>query len=163
MSISRWMDKKAVVHIHNGVLLSHQKEHIWISSNEVDETGAYYTEWSKLVSWDEPWCTSLLLTFCCPLKNNFTLNLVFRYFNCFIFICRWCSIWFFFQYVFSFIQQIFTEYLLFSKHYWHWEFRSKLNRWKFLLSWNLYSSGGDSKIIRKVFRISVVRKTKDKN
>ena len=21
--------------------------HIWISSNEVDETGAYYTEWSK--------------------------------------------------------------------------------------------------------------------
>ena len=23
------------------------KEYIWISSNEVDETGAYYTEWSK--------------------------------------------------------------------------------------------------------------------
>ena len=38
MSISRWMDKKAVVHIHNGVLLSHSKEYIWISSNEVDET-----------------------------------------------------------------------------------------------------------------------------
>ena len=47
MSISRRMDKKAVVHLHNGVLLSHYKEHIWISSNEVDETGAYYTEWSK--------------------------------------------------------------------------------------------------------------------
>ena len=45
--ISRWMDKKAVVHIHIGVLLSHSKEYIWISSNEVDETGAYYTEWSK--------------------------------------------------------------------------------------------------------------------
>ena len=28
-------------------LLSHWKEYIWISSNEVDETGAYYTEWSK--------------------------------------------------------------------------------------------------------------------
>ena len=41
------MDKKAVVHIHNGVLFSHLKEHIWISSNEVDETGAYYPEWSK--------------------------------------------------------------------------------------------------------------------
>ena len=41
------MDKKAVVYIHNGVLLSHYKEYIWISSNEVDETGAYYTEWSK--------------------------------------------------------------------------------------------------------------------
>ena len=24
-----------------------KKEHIWINSNEVDETGAYYTEWSK--------------------------------------------------------------------------------------------------------------------
>ena len=23
------------------------KEHIWISSNEVDETGAYYTKWGK--------------------------------------------------------------------------------------------------------------------
>ena len=41
------MDKKAVVHIHNGVLLSYKKEHIWVSSNEVDEPGAYYTEWSK--------------------------------------------------------------------------------------------------------------------
>ena len=40
MSISRWMDKKAVVHIHNGVLLSRQKEYIWISSDEMDETGA---------------------------------------------------------------------------------------------------------------------------
>ena len=47
MSISRRMDKKAVVHIHNGVLLCHYKEYIWISSNEVDETGAYYTKWSK--------------------------------------------------------------------------------------------------------------------
>ena len=24
-----------------------KKEYIWISSDEVDETGAYYTEWSK--------------------------------------------------------------------------------------------------------------------
>jgi len=41
------MDKKVVVHIHNAVLLSYKKEHIWVSSNGVDETGAYYTEWSK--------------------------------------------------------------------------------------------------------------------
>ena len=41
------MDKKAVVHIHNGILLIYKKEHIWISSNEVFETGAFYTEWSK--------------------------------------------------------------------------------------------------------------------
>ena len=41
------MEKKVVVHIHNGILLRYKKECIWISSNEVDETGAYYTEWSK--------------------------------------------------------------------------------------------------------------------
>ena len=40
-------DNKVVVHIHNGMLFSYWKEHIWISSNEVDETGAHYTEWSK--------------------------------------------------------------------------------------------------------------------
>ena len=32
---------KNVVHIHNGTLLSHKKEHIWISSNEVDEPRTY--------------------------------------------------------------------------------------------------------------------------
>ena len=34
------MDKEAVVHIHNRMLLSHRKECIWISSNEVNEPGA---------------------------------------------------------------------------------------------------------------------------
>ena len=24
-----------------------KKEHIWVNSNEVDDTGAYYTKWSK--------------------------------------------------------------------------------------------------------------------
>ena len=49
MSIDGRMDKKGVVHIPNGILLSYKKECIWINSNEVDETGAYYTEWSKSV------------------------------------------------------------------------------------------------------------------
>ena len=47
MSVDRWMDKEVVVHIHNWILLSYKKEHIWVSSNEVDEHRAYYTEWSK--------------------------------------------------------------------------------------------------------------------
>ena len=47
MSINRWMDKEAVVHIYNGIVFSHKKEHIWIHSNEVDELRAYYTEWRK--------------------------------------------------------------------------------------------------------------------
>ena len=41
------MDKEAAAHIYNGMLLSHKKEHIWDSSNEVDEPRAYYTEWNK--------------------------------------------------------------------------------------------------------------------
>ena len=36
-----------MVHIYNEVLLSYKKEYIWVGSNEVDETGDYYTEWSK--------------------------------------------------------------------------------------------------------------------
>ena len=44
-----WIRKHCVyvVHIHNGILLSYLKEHIWISSNEMDETGVYYAEWNK--------------------------------------------------------------------------------------------------------------------
>ena len=41
------MDKEVVVHIHNGILLSHKKEHIWVSSDEVDAPRTYYKEWSK--------------------------------------------------------------------------------------------------------------------
>ena len=36
-----------MVHIYNGILLSHKKEYIWVISNQVDELRAYYTEWSK--------------------------------------------------------------------------------------------------------------------
>ena len=49
MSISRQMDKEVVLHIYNGILLSCKKKCIWVSCNEVDETGDYYTVWSK--SW----------------------------------------------------------------------------------------------------------------
>ena len=36
-----------MVQIHNGTLFSYKKEHIWVSSNEVNETGSYYTQQSK--------------------------------------------------------------------------------------------------------------------
>ena len=29
------------------MLLNYNKEHIWVSSNEVDEPKAHYTEWSE--------------------------------------------------------------------------------------------------------------------
>ena len=38
------MNKEVVVHIHNGILISYKMEHIWVSSSEVDDPGAYYTE-----------------------------------------------------------------------------------------------------------------------
>ena len=47
MSLERWMDKEAVAHTYNGILLSYKKECTWVSSNEMDEPRAYCTEWSK--------------------------------------------------------------------------------------------------------------------
>ena len=41
------MDKETVLQMYNGILLSHKKEHIWVSCNEVNEPKACYTEWSK--------------------------------------------------------------------------------------------------------------------
>ena len=41
------MDKEDVVHIYSGLLLSHKKERIWVSSSEVDEPRTSYTEQSK--------------------------------------------------------------------------------------------------------------------
>ena len=42
------MDKEVVVHIHNGILLSYEKEHIWVSFNEVDEPGVNQMNQSKV-------------------------------------------------------------------------------------------------------------------
>ena len=47
MSADGWMDEEVVVHTHNGILLSHKKEHIWVSSDEVDEPRTCYIEWSE--------------------------------------------------------------------------------------------------------------------
>ena len=41
MSMGRRMGKEV---IHNGMLLYYKKECIGVSSNELDEPGAYYTE-----------------------------------------------------------------------------------------------------------------------
>ena len=41
------MDKEAVVHMCNGILLSHKTEQIGVSCSEVDECRACYTELSQ--------------------------------------------------------------------------------------------------------------------
>ena len=47
MYIHEWTDEEIVVHIFNGLLLRHKKEHIWVNSNEVDEPRVCYAKWSK--------------------------------------------------------------------------------------------------------------------
>ena len=46
MSTDGWMDKEDVVYIHNGVLLSNQKEWNLAISNYVVGTGGYYAKWN---------------------------------------------------------------------------------------------------------------------
>ena len=45
-STDRWISKLWYVYTKE-YYFAIKKEHIWVSSNEVDETGAYYSEWSK--------------------------------------------------------------------------------------------------------------------
>ena len=48
MSIDGWMNREDVAYLYDGILLRNKKEWMWVSSSEVDEPKACYTEWSKL-------------------------------------------------------------------------------------------------------------------
>ena len=47
MPIDRGMDKEDVVHIYNGILLSHKKEWNWVICRDTDGPRDHHTEWSK--------------------------------------------------------------------------------------------------------------------
>ena len=51
MPIDRLMDKELdkedMVHIYNGILLSHKKEQNWVICRDVDGSRDCHTEWSK--------------------------------------------------------------------------------------------------------------------
>ena len=47
MSTDRWMDKEDVVHIYNGILLSHKKEWTNAICSNMDGFRDYHTKWSK--------------------------------------------------------------------------------------------------------------------
>ena len=49
MSLNRWMDKEDVVHIHNGISLSHQKGWIPTICINMDGTGRDYSKWNKSI------------------------------------------------------------------------------------------------------------------
>ena len=46
---NRWVDKKVVVHLHKGKLLSHEKEGNLTFCKSMDGPGEYYAKWSKPV------------------------------------------------------------------------------------------------------------------
>ena len=46
MPIDRWMDKD-VVHIYNGILLSHEKERNCVICRDMDGSRDCHTQWSK--------------------------------------------------------------------------------------------------------------------
>ena len=47
MTIGRWTDKEEVVHIYNGILLSHKKEWNTAICINMDGPRDYHTKWSK--------------------------------------------------------------------------------------------------------------------
>ena len=47
MPIDRRMDKEDVVHIYNGISLSHKKEQNWVICRDMDVSRDCHTEWSK--------------------------------------------------------------------------------------------------------------------
>ena len=47
MSINRGTDKEDVVHIYNGILVSHKKEQYNAICSHMDETRDCHTEWNK--------------------------------------------------------------------------------------------------------------------
>ena len=47
MSLDRWMDKEDMVHIHNRLLHSHEKEWNGAICSNIEGPGDYQTKWSK--------------------------------------------------------------------------------------------------------------------
>ena len=45
--LTRWMDKKDVMCIYNGILFSHEKEQNPAICNNMDESGGHYAKWNK--------------------------------------------------------------------------------------------------------------------
>ena len=49
VSISRWVDKTTMVHLHHEILLGHKKEENVTLCNSMDGPGEHYAKWNKLV------------------------------------------------------------------------------------------------------------------
>ena len=49
MSISRWVDKTTMGHLHNGILLNHKNEGNFTLCDSMDGPGEHYAKWNKTV------------------------------------------------------------------------------------------------------------------
>ena len=49
VSISRWMDKTTMGHLHNGILLGCKKEENFTIRNSMGRPGEHYAKWNKPV------------------------------------------------------------------------------------------------------------------
>ena len=49
VSISRWVGKITMGHLHNGIVLSYNKEESFTLCDSMDRPGEYYAKWSKPV------------------------------------------------------------------------------------------------------------------
>ena len=72
MSINRGMDKEDVVHIYNGILLSHKKEQNNAIYSNTDGPRDCHTEWSKS---DTERQISYDIAYMCNLKKKVQMNL----------------------------------------------------------------------------------------
>jgi len=55
MSFNRGMDTENVVHLHNGILLSYQKQWLHEILRHIDGTRKYHLEWWKSVTKEHTW------------------------------------------------------------------------------------------------------------
>ena len=49
VSISRWVGKTTMGHLHNGILLSHKKEENLTLCDSIDGLGEHYAKWNNPV------------------------------------------------------------------------------------------------------------------
>ena len=49
VSISTWVDKTTMGHLHNGILLNRKKEENFALCNSMDGAGEHYVKWHKPV------------------------------------------------------------------------------------------------------------------
>ena len=55
MPFNRGMDTENVVHLHNGILLSYQKQWLYEIHRQMDGTGKYHPEWGNPITEKHTW------------------------------------------------------------------------------------------------------------